>query len=286
MKNNNQTNYNFTGNYIIKAIYKYQKEVEALISFVLVQTKKDITGRSVFKKQSVWKEDMFGVLEGSLDDVSSKKVKLTLKWYNTNNVFLNQSDLLVTMSEDYKTFEGEIRNMMYHGIYYGTRIEKNKGDKNPNERKVLIEENKEVQENTIRGPRIRKPGQRALSNITKPNTGMSVETAKLVNSSTNPLNNQSNAVYDRSKSPISKTQPLKKSINVVEHLDNVVKPEENKEPSIKDLCIICCEKPKQSVFVPCGHKSCCEKCAEKFVNKYKCPFCKKSVESIIKKVYE
>ena len=23
------------------------------------------------------------------------------------------------------------------------------------------------------------------------------------------------------------------------------------------LCIICCEKPKESVFVPCGHKYCC-----------------------------
>ena len=60
----------------------------------------------------------------------------------------------------------------------------------------------------------------------------------------------------------------------------------DKEEVITTVCIICCENQKESVFVPCGHKCCCLGCAKKFINKHKCPFCKKSVESIIEKVYE
>jgi hypothetical protein len=251
-----QSNCSFwTGHYDIKAKYKYQKEVEAFITFDIIQKNRELTGQCLLKKQAIWKEDMKGVLEGILDDNTSKKVKLNIKWYNSAGNFQNQSDLMVTMSEDYQTFEGIIKNMMYTGLYYGTKI---------------------IEQQTVVSPQMN-------NNVRKPGLARrrseAYEAPIVLPDNNNNINRQRN-----------------KSVNVEEAKTNtqnttkVIAKDDKKVTGLtsEDLkvCIICCEKPKQSVFVPCGHKCCCEECAEKFINKHKCPFCKKSVESIIKKVFE
>jgi hypothetical protein len=216
---------NWTGHYNIEAIYKYQKDVEAFLTFDLTQNETKINGTGEFKKQSIWNDDKFGVLEGVLDDVNSKKIKLNLKWYNASSVFQNQSDLMVTMSDDYNTFEGIIKNMMYTGIYHGTKIQP----------KTNIDESKS-------------PG--------------------------------------RKRSRINEQAPDNDQNKNTSSSNTVIKPVANNTVTKDVVCIICCEKPKQSVFVPCGHMCCCPECAEKFINKHKCPMCKKTVESIIKQVFD
>ena len=53
------------------------------------------------------------------------------------------------------------------------------------------------------------------------------------------------------------------------------------------LCIICCEKPKESVFVPCGHKYCCYECGMKIINTVNvCPICKKTLTYLLSKIFE
>lgn len=55
----------------------------------------------------------------------------------------------------------------------------------------------------------------------------------------------------------------------------------------KKECIICHNNPRQSVFVPCGHRCTCYNCAVLFfqVNK-KCPLCKKKATIVIRKIYD
>ena len=54
--------------------------------------------------------------------------------------------------------------------------------------------------------------------------------------------------------------------------------------SLKDqeFCIICYDKPINTVFVPCGHMSCCYKCGKKCESK--CPICRKKIKTV-QKIY-
>jgi len=55
----------------------------------------------------------------------------------------------------------------------------------------------------------------------------------------------------------------------------------------KKLCIVCFENEKVVIFVPCGHRCCCEKCGDIiFSQKKKCPICTLKIEYKIAKVYD
>lgn len=46
-------------------------------------------------------------------------------------------------------------------------------------------------------------------------------------------------------------------------------------------------KPKESVFVPCGHRCSCYECAIDTFKKFKkCPICQTLCTDILKKVYD
>ena len=50
----------------------------------------------------------------------------------------------------------------------------------------------------------------------------------------------------------------------------------------KDTCIICLEKIRNRVLLPCGHSSCCLKCYITMIESYKnkkCPFCQKQISN-------
>jgi len=273
---NNETNW--SGVYNVKAIYKYKQDVEAFITMELVQKNKEITGNCVLKKQSIWKEDMNGVLEGKLEDVTSKKTKLNLKWYNFNKVFQNQSDLQITISNDCTTFEGVIKNMMYTGMYYGTKHIKEPEIITP----TTTSEDKDAK---VDQSQVRKPGEkRSFSNKALSETNPERRCSK-------PTELNETYAERRCSKPtfLNEAYPvIDKVLNIINDTKKDKQVKETKEETSVDvkICIICCDKPKQSVFVPCGHKCCCFECAEKFINKHKCPFCKKSVESIIEKVYD
>lgn len=268
----------WTGIYKIRAVYKYQKEVEAQLAIELVQTDKEIKGKGLFQKQAIWKEDMHGVFEGLLDDVGSKKVKLNLKWYNTEQKFLNQSDLIISMNDDYSSFEGLIKNMMYSGIYYGTKVidKKSNGSVIPtpntptkNTPQIIVSNPNNSSNNNlveVNGQNkwtssIRMPGRQRTTGNNRSSNNISVSPNRIAENN----ENMPKSGRDSSQNKIQDS-------------------EYSQEAAMR--CIVCLERPKMSVFVPCGHKCTCEECAIKFVDKHKCPLCKKSVESIIKKVFE
>jgi hypothetical protein len=62
---------------------------------------------------------------------------------------------------------------------------------------------------------------------------------------------------------------------------------ENQKIDPKKFCIVCFENEKVVIFVPCGHKCCCEKCGDIiFSQKKKCPICTLKIEYKIAKVYD
>lgn len=47
-------------------------------------------------------------------------------------------------------------------------------------------------------------------------------------------------------------------------------------------CIICLEKPKTTVLMPCKHQCCCANCSKEVFNTSKmCPFCRTQITEII-----
>ena len=55
------------------------------------------------------------------------------------------------------------------------------------------------------------------------------------------------------------------------------KDEENNNDDMK--CVICLEKNKCYVFLPCKHACCCEECSK---NLKQCPVCRNNIESSFK----
>lgn len=63
----------------------------------------------------------------------------------------------------------------------------------------------------------------------------------------------------------------------------------NNEPKNDDAknneaseCIICLDKPKTTVFMPCKHQCCCSNCSREVFNTGKmCPFCRTHVSDVI-----
>lgn len=50
-----------------------------------------------------------------------------------------------------------------------------------------------------------------------------------------------------------------------------------------DLCVICIENPRDCIFQPCGHGSCCYSCAEKVVeDKATCHYCRVDIKKVLK----
>lgn len=56
-------------------------------------------------------------------------------------------------------------------------------------------------------------------------------------------------------------------------------------PDVDNLCIICCERQKNVIFLPCRHQRCCEECASELAaranDSYECPCCKQTVRDTI-----
>ncbi|MEW8543575.1 MAG: RING finger protein [Candidatus Thiodiazotropha sp.] len=47
-----------------------------------------------------------------------------------------------------------------------------------------------------------------------------------------------------------------------------------------DKCVICCDRPKSSFFIPCGHKS-CTVCGVQLENStHSCPFCRMEITGL------
>jgi len=54
-----------------------------------------------------------------------------------------------------------------------------------------------------------------------------------------------------------------------------------------NLCVYCLEKPKEVVFVPCGHKCCCKEDGKNLYEKNQsCPICKGEIKFVLEKIYE
>ena len=71
-----------------------------------------------------------------------------------------------------------------------------------------------------------------------------------------------------------------------EHVVEVIKFDEDQIN--KDECIICMDKPKDSLFYPCGHKHVCFDCGRRFLMQARhkvCPICRDRVQDVIR-VYE
>jgi hypothetical protein len=52
-----------------------------------------------------------------------------------------------------------------------------------------------------------------------------------------------------------------------------------------NLCIICMDHMKDSIFAPCGHECVCKKCGDHFMHQATsklCPLCRERVTSVIK----
>ena len=63
-------------------------------------------------------------------------------------------------------------------------------------------------------------------------------------------------------------------------LDHVKRLQEN-----KTLCAICFENEKETLFLPCGHFSCCSDCAIKVTKETNCcPICRKAI-NVVHPVY-
>jgi len=77
------------------------------------------------------------------------------------------------------------------------------------------------------------------------------------------------------------------SVNLESHLEIPNKGVNNSISEMKNLCIICMDNQKVTIFVPCGHKCCCEKCAEIiYSQKKQCPICTMIIEHMISKIYD
>lgn len=52
-----------------------------------------------------------------------------------------------------------------------------------------------------------------------------------------------------------------------------------------NLCIICCERKKNVIFLPCRHQKCCEECSSELAarahDRIECPCCKQTVMDTI-----
>jgi len=55
------------------------------------------------------------------------------------------------------------------------------------------------------------------------------------------------------------------------------------DPDEDDTCVVCMEKPKTHLLVPCGHKCLCEDCSKKDLKD--CPICRKAILQTLK-VYQ
>ena len=59
----------------------------------------------------------------------------------------------------------------------------------------------------------------------------------------------------------------------------------NEEQREGDVCVICMENPKDSVFTPCGHQCICHTCGDRFKREARhlvCPICKERIKDIVR----
>jgi Zinc finger, C3HC4 type (RING finger) len=49
-----------------------------------------------------------------------------------------------------------------------------------------------------------------------------------------------------------------------------------------DACTVCMTAKIDTTFVPCGHYSCCGRCAKKCEKHGACPICRKPIDSVMK----
>jgi hypothetical protein len=95
--------------------------------------------------------------------------------------------------------------------------------------------------------------------------------------------------YDESKNKEEEEKEKKKN-EKKENEESKKGEEANVKNQEKKECVICMENEPEVVFGPCGHKCICEQCYDQnntpgkpFKN---CPICRKTIDNIIRKVYE
>ena len=56
-------------------------------------------------------------------------------------------------------------------------------------------------------------------------------------------------------------------------------PEVAVQDSTCPLCVICMDKPQETIFLECGHMCCCRECAERIMPE--CPVCREPILRIV-----
>ena len=96
--------------------------------------------------------------------------------------------------------------------------------------------------------------------------------------------------YDESKNEEEEDKKKNEKKENKENKEDKKGGEVNPKNQEKKECVICMENEPEVVFGPCGHKCICEQCYEQNNTPGKpfksCPICRKTIDTVIRKVYE
>ena len=76
------------------------------------------------------------------------------------------------------------------------------------------------------------------------------------------------------------TYELEKKEGAIYLMENYSKEQVNEILKNINVCIICKERERNIVFIPCDHLACCEPCAVEIISK--CPICRQNITNKIK----
>lgn len=90
--------------------------------------------------------------------------------------------------------------------------------------------------------------------------------------------------WNRWKQSRQQRQNQQRNQAVIEQLNNETTEEEPGDVPDGQLCVICLMRRRRSVFVPCGHLVCCQRCALSVEREDapKCPVCRQSIRNSVR----